>query len=225
MVGPGDVDYGKMGGLVPAVVQDVVTGEIRMLGFMDPEALRLTLERGLVHFYSRTRRRLWMKGETSGHVLEVVSVATDCDRDSIIVKAVPHGPTCHTGRRSCFHNPLSSRLRERLQPLLSEGDAASPSPLLAALVAEAAATVYPPGTVDTVVDASANPTYPAYVAARIGATLTRGGGGGALHVADVWRPGLPPGDATLAVVCPGGADARCIARLVDGEPVVEGWVP
>lgn len=224
MVGPGDIDYGKMGGLVPAVVQDVVTGEIRMLGFMDEEALRLTLERGLVHFYSRTRRRLWMKGETSGHILEVVSVATDCDYDSILVKAVPHGPTCHTGRRSCFHNPLSTGLHEWLQRLLPEEDVATPSPLLAALVAEAAATLYPPGTVDTVVDASENPTYPAYVAARLGARLSRAAED-ALHVADAWRPGLPPGDATLAVVCPGDADARCIARLVDGEPVVEGWVP
>ena len=220
------IDFGKMGGLVPAVVQDVITGEIRMLGFMDEEALRLTAEKGLAHFYSRTRRRLWMKGETSGHILEVVSITTDCDRDSILVKAVPHGPTCHTGRRTCFHNPLHSTLRQRLQRLLEHGLPRPATPLLAALVAEAAATAYPPGTVEAVVDASSDPTYPAYVAARIGAVLARRPSKGALYVADTWRPGVaPPSAEVYAVACPRGAPARCVARQTPSGLQVEGWVP
>lgn len=100
------IDFDKQGGLVPVVVQDAVTGEILMLGYADRTALRMTLETGLAHFYSRSRRKLWMKGETSGNVLRVVAVTADCDYDSIFYLAVPAGNTCHTGRWSCFHNAL-----------------------------------------------------------------------------------------------------------------------
>jgi len=220
MVGPGDLDYGKGGGLVPVIVQDVVTGEIRMLGFANPEAVERTLDTWLAHFYSRTRRRLWMKGETSGNTLSVVSVTADCDLDTLLVKAVPRGPTCHTGHRTCFHNPLASRLRGLLAEQLSSGLPRPATPLLAALIAEAAAHAYPPGTVDVVVDDASDPTYPAYVAARLGARLARSGDG--LIVQDEWRP---RSGEVFAILCPGDADARCVARRAGDRVEVEGWVP
>lgn len=92
-------------GLVPAIVQDVASGEVRMLGFVNRESLDLTLETGFMHFYSRSRQTLWKKGETSGNVLEVVDVRIDCDGDTLLVGVVPHGPTCHTGEASCFYQP------------------------------------------------------------------------------------------------------------------------
>ena len=111
-------NFDKMGGLVPAVVQDAVTGMVRMVGFMNREALSLTLRTGLVHFYSRTMKRIWMKGETSGNVLRVVEVVLDCDRDAVLVKADPVGPTCHTGRVSCFFNVVLSRRGSMLRELV-----------------------------------------------------------------------------------------------------------
>lgn len=92
----------KQGGLVPAVVQDATTLRVLMLGYMDRTALEATLASGQVTFYSRSRQRLWTKGESSGHVLELVSVETDCDNDSLLVLAHPRGPTCHLQRASCF---------------------------------------------------------------------------------------------------------------------------
>jgi phosphoribosyl-AMP cyclohydrolase / phosphoribosyl-ATP pyrophosphohydrolase len=89
-------------GLAPAVVQDVTDGRVLMLAWMDAEALAATLETGEVHFHSRSRGRLWRKGETSGNVLRLRSLATDCDADAILVTAEPAGPTCHRGTRSCF---------------------------------------------------------------------------------------------------------------------------
>jgi phosphoribosyl-ATP pyrophosphohydrolase/phosphoribosyl-AMP cyclohydrolase len=89
-------------GLVPAVVQDPVDGRVLMLAWMDAEALAATVATGEVHFHSRSRGRLWRKGETSGNVLRLVSIATDCDADALLVTAVPVGPTCHRGTRSCF---------------------------------------------------------------------------------------------------------------------------
>jgi phosphoribosyl-ATP pyrophosphohydrolase/phosphoribosyl-AMP cyclohydrolase len=85
-----------------AVVQDAVTGRVLMLGWMDGEALERTRSTGFVHFFSRSRQRLWKKGETSGHVLRVVELAFDCDGDALLVGAIPDGPTCHTGSTSCF---------------------------------------------------------------------------------------------------------------------------
>jgi phosphoribosyl-AMP cyclohydrolase / phosphoribosyl-ATP pyrophosphohydrolase len=89
-------------GLAPAVVQDATDGRVLMLAWMDAEALAATLETGEVHFHSRSRNRLWRKGEMSGNVLRLRSVATDCDADAILVTAEPAGPTCHRGTRSCF---------------------------------------------------------------------------------------------------------------------------
>ena len=89
-------------GLVPAIVQDAATGAVLMLAWMNAEALRLTRETQVVHFWSRSRQALWKKGETSGHTLGLVELRIDCDRDAILVRATPAGPTCHTGATSCF---------------------------------------------------------------------------------------------------------------------------
>ena len=96
-----DVRYGP-DGLLPAVIQDVSDGRVLMVAWMDAEALAATLETGQVHFHSRSRGRLWRKGETSGNVLHLRGLATDCDGDALLVTAEPHGPTCHRGTRSCF---------------------------------------------------------------------------------------------------------------------------
>lgn len=97
-----EVDFAKGGGLVPAVVQDADTGMVLMVGYMDAAALARTQETGHVTFHSRSKGRLWTKGETSGRTLDLVSIAADCDRDALLVRARPNGPTCHTGTRSCF---------------------------------------------------------------------------------------------------------------------------
>jgi phosphoribosyl-ATP pyrophosphohydrolase/phosphoribosyl-AMP cyclohydrolase len=89
-------------GLVPGIIQDAATGRVLMLGWLSEESLRLTRETGRVHFWSRSRRRLWMKGETSGNTLELVDIAMDCDRDALLLRVRPGGPTCHTGATSCF---------------------------------------------------------------------------------------------------------------------------
>lgn len=99
---PGAVRFGPRDGLVTAVVQDVADGRVLMVGHMDAEALAATLASGEVHFHSRSRGSLWRKGETSGNVLRLVSVATDCDSDALLVTVDPAGPTCHRGTRSCF---------------------------------------------------------------------------------------------------------------------------
>jgi phosphoribosyl-ATP pyrophosphohydrolase/phosphoribosyl-AMP cyclohydrolase len=90
-------------GLAPAIVQDARSGEVRMLGFVSRESLGLTIETGFVHFFSRSRQKIWQKGETSGNVLEVVEVRVDCDNDTLLIRAIPHGPTCHTGADNCFY--------------------------------------------------------------------------------------------------------------------------
>lgn len=95
-------------GLVPVIVQHAETGEVRMLGYADTEALHATLTRGEVYFHSRSRDALWKKGETSGNVLHVVDVHLDCDGDAVLVRALPDGPTCHTGADSCFHRPMET---------------------------------------------------------------------------------------------------------------------
>jgi phosphoribosyl-AMP cyclohydrolase / phosphoribosyl-ATP pyrophosphohydrolase len=95
-------------GLAPALAQDADTGRALMLAWMNQEALDLTLSTGEVHFFSRSRGRLWRKGETSGHVLRVRQVRLDCDGDTILVLVDPTGPACHTGKPSCFHYPLGA---------------------------------------------------------------------------------------------------------------------
>ena len=103
-----NIDFDKMQGLAPAVIQDVVSGELLMVGFMNREALETTLRTGFVTFYSRTRKTLWTKGETSGNRLAVVNAWTDCDRDTILfrVRVLGAGIVCHTGSRSCFTQEL-----------------------------------------------------------------------------------------------------------------------
>ena len=96
------LDFEKMGGLIPAIVQDNDTNKVLMLGFMNEEAYEKTMQTGKVTFFSRTRNCLWTKGETSGNVLKVISVLVDCDNDTLLVKAHPTGPVCHTGPDTCF---------------------------------------------------------------------------------------------------------------------------
>ena len=96
------LDFEKRGGLIPAIVQDNNTNKVLMLGFMNEEALEQTLSSGKVTFFSRTKNRLWMKGETSGNTLSVVSITPDCDNDTLLIKAIPAGPVCHLGTDTCF---------------------------------------------------------------------------------------------------------------------------
>jgi phosphoribosyl-ATP pyrophosphohydrolase/phosphoribosyl-AMP cyclohydrolase len=102
------IDFDKMQGLAPAIVQDADNGDVLMVGFMNQEAFDKTLSSGYVTFYSRTRNKLWTKGETSGNRLKLVSAATDCDQDTVLVKVRVEGDglVCHEGTRSCFTRPL-----------------------------------------------------------------------------------------------------------------------
>lgn len=101
------LDFTKLDGLVPAIIQDVASGRVLMVGFMNEEAWQKTVETGFATFYSRTRNKLWMKGETSGHRLEVKEIYTDCDIDSVVLRVVAHGPgVCHEGYESCFFRKL-----------------------------------------------------------------------------------------------------------------------
>jgi phosphoribosyl-ATP pyrophosphohydrolase/phosphoribosyl-AMP cyclohydrolase len=103
------VDYAKLDGLIPAVIQDDATGDVLMVGFMNDEAFARTRETGFVTFFSRSRSALWTKGETSGNRLEVVSIAADCDDDTVLVRVncLGDGNVCHTGQRTCFFRPVS----------------------------------------------------------------------------------------------------------------------
>lgn len=104
-----DIDFDKMQGLAPAIIQDAGNGELLMVGFMNREALEQTLLTGFVTFYSRTRRTLWTKGETSGNRLQVVAAFTDCDRDTVLLRVhvLGEGKVCHNGTRSCFTEELA----------------------------------------------------------------------------------------------------------------------
>src|SRR5579864_3690023 len=109
-----EFDFEKMGGLLPVVVQDSTDGEVLMVGFMNRDALERTLKDGYVTFFSRTRQQLWMKGESSGNRLRVVSAATDCDRDTLLLRVTVEGAgvVCHRGTRSCFTEAVSYRASE-----------------------------------------------------------------------------------------------------------------
>ncbi len=96
------LNYDEHTGLIPAIVQDANTGRVLMLGYMNPEALEVTQRSGRVTFFSRSRQRLWTKGEESGNFLELVELSEDCDQDALLVKAVPQGPTCHKGTDTCW---------------------------------------------------------------------------------------------------------------------------
>lgn len=104
-----NIDFSKMNGLIPAIVQDAVSGKVLMQGYMNEEALEKTKESGMVTFFSRSKNRLWTKGEISGNFMELVSIAGDCDGDSILVKANPRGPVCHTGSDTCWDEENSSK--------------------------------------------------------------------------------------------------------------------
>jgi len=95
-------DFTKLDGLVPAIIQDIRTNRVLMLGFMNEQAYKMTLDSGLVSFYSRSRKKLWTKGEESGNRLQVEEIHEDCDRDTLLIRVTPAGPTCHTGSYSCF---------------------------------------------------------------------------------------------------------------------------
>jgi phosphoribosyl-AMP cyclohydrolase len=105
------IDFEKMNGLVPGIVQDASTGEVLMLGFLNAESYAKTLETGFVTFWSRTRQKLWMKGETSGNRLHVISAATDCDNDALLFRVVVEGDglVCHEGTVSCFTRSIATR--------------------------------------------------------------------------------------------------------------------
>jgi len=105
------MDYSKLNGLIPAVIQDADTSEVLMVGFMNEEALARTRSSGFATFFSRTRNTLWMKGETSGNRLAVTDILVDCDDDTVLVKVKPlgDGNVCHTGERSCFFRKLDAR--------------------------------------------------------------------------------------------------------------------
>jgi phosphoribosyl-AMP cyclohydrolase / phosphoribosyl-ATP pyrophosphohydrolase len=102
LVNPATLDFDKSGGLIPAVIQHAQTRQVLMVGWMNREALDKTLSSGHVTFFSRSRNTLWTKGETSGHVLNMLSCQTDCDSDTLLIEALPLGPTCHLGTTSCF---------------------------------------------------------------------------------------------------------------------------
>lgn len=113
-------------GLLPVIVQDSVTLRVLMLGYMNREAFDLTCSTGHVTFYSRTRSCLWTKGETSGHFLDVVDMYADCDSDTLLIKAIPHGPTCHRGTVSCFDTPAEDGFIRSLSALIQQRHAEMP---------------------------------------------------------------------------------------------------
>ena len=104
-----DLDFSKLGGLITAVIQDHRTGRVLMVGFMNDEAFRKTVDTGYATFFSRSRNKLWLKGETSGHRLVVKEISTDCDRDALLIKVEAIGPgVCHEGYQSCFFRKLDN---------------------------------------------------------------------------------------------------------------------
>ena len=109
---PDDLDWDKQGGLLPAIVQDAATQRVLMLGYMNRDALRITLDTRRVTFFSRSRQCLWTKGEASGNTLALASMQVDCDRDTLLVQASPDGPTCHLGVASCFPQAPASMLSD-----------------------------------------------------------------------------------------------------------------
>ncbi|WP_395167203.1 bifunctional phosphoribosyl-AMP cyclohydrolase/phosphoribosyl-ATP diphosphatase HisIE [Francisella salimarina] len=117
------IAWQKMDNLVPAIIQSAIDNSVLMLGYMSKESLEKTLEIGKVTFYSRSKKRLWTKGEESGNFLELKDIAVDCDNDSILIKAIPYGPTCHTGSKSCFtksEENSSLYIIDKLEKLIAE---------------------------------------------------------------------------------------------------------
>lgn len=114
------IDFTKTNGLVPAIIQDYQTQQVLMLGYMNEAALQKTQEEKVVTFFSRSKNRLWTKGETSGNYLKVVSVKEDCDRDTLLIKVIPNGPTCHNGTTSCFANEAQLPFLNLLQRVIED---------------------------------------------------------------------------------------------------------
>ncbi len=114
------IDFNKNKGLVPVIIQDDTTLEVLMLGYMNKEAFVQTKQSSKVCFYSRSKQRLWVKGETSGNFLWVKSIQEDCDKDTLLIKAKPDGPTCHTGHISCFHQQQPDRFVYKLEQIINE---------------------------------------------------------------------------------------------------------
>ncbi|MCE4610835.1 MAG: phosphoribosyl-AMP cyclohydrolase [Desulfurococcales archaeon] len=193
------VDFSKGGGLVPVIVVDAATRQILMLGYADREALRRTVETGYAHFYSRSRGRLWMKGESSGNKVRVLKVEYDCDSDAIVYYGVPEGPVCHTGKYTCFHNTLTDDSMKTMWRLIVDAfreavvyrrkgyggldeyryivnplsdNIPPPSPLLQSLIADYLASKIGWGRVDKVVAPEAlGLPIASLVAERLGAPL------------------------------------------------------
>jgi len=115
-----NIDFQKSDGLVPVIVQDEQTLEVLMLGYMNEEAFLKTENEGKVTFYSRSKNRLWTKGEESGHFLFVKSISIDCDKDTVLIKASPVGPTCHTGSRSCFSTSYNQNFIFQLENIIKD---------------------------------------------------------------------------------------------------------
>lgn len=123
-----ELDFEKGGGLLPAIVQHAVTRTVLMLGFMNADALAETRASGRVTFFSRTKGRLWTKGESSGHFLNVVDIVADCDQDTLLIQALPTGPVCHTGAADCFdQSETSEGFLYQLQGIIAQRAQASPS--------------------------------------------------------------------------------------------------
>ena len=115
-----DIDFNKTDGLVPVIIQDEQTLEVLMLGYMDQEAYDKTAAENIVTFFSRSKNRLWTKGETSGNYLHVKSINIDCDNDTLLIKVKPDGPTCHTGSRSCFKTDYNQNFILKLEDIIDD---------------------------------------------------------------------------------------------------------
>lgn len=114
------LDFSKYNGLIPTIIQDSQTQQVLMLGYMNEEALEKTQQENIVTFYSRSKNRLWTKGETSGNFLKVVSIKEDCDQDALLIKVIPNGPTCHNGTTSCFADEPQISFLNELEKVIEE---------------------------------------------------------------------------------------------------------
>ncbi|MDX2301781.1 MAG: bifunctional phosphoribosyl-AMP cyclohydrolase/phosphoribosyl-ATP diphosphatase HisIE [Microscillaceae bacterium] len=112
------LDFNKLEGLIPAIIQDAQSQKVLMLGFMNKEALSKTQEEGIVTFFSRSKQKLWTKGETSGNFLDVVDIKTDCDNDTLLIKVHPRGPVCHTGADTCFEEENNGNFLDKLESVI-----------------------------------------------------------------------------------------------------------
>lgn len=124
-----EVDFSKNDGLVPVIIQHIHTNQVLMLGYMNQEALDKTQSEGKVTFFSRSKNRLWTKGETSGNFLHLKEIAVDCDNDTLLIKALPQGPTCHTGSTSCFKEETAKgflyQLEDTIEQRIADGSGKS----------------------------------------------------------------------------------------------------